>query len=192
MIISIEKNQKRLAYRILSAFVAFVFMFSMVVPPSSAQMIPQMFSLPSVGTMITMTPEYVPAVIKGLTLYPDHPLMFDFIIDTGDSNLTGDALEDESTKLIKYFLAALTVPENDMWVNLSPYEGNRIIPESFGVTEMGRDLLGQDYLLKQLTASLMYPEDALGSEFWERVYEKAEARFGTRDIPMNTFNKIWN
>ena len=191
MIISIEKNQKRLAYRILSAFVAFVFMFSMVVPPSSAQMIPQMFSLPSVGTMITMTPEYVPAVIKGLTLYPDNPLMFDFIIDTGDSNLTGDALEDESTKLIKYFLAALTVPENDMWVNLSPYEGNRIIPESFGVTEMGRDLLGQDYLLKQLTASLMYPEDALGSEFWERVYEKAEARFGTRDIPMNTFNKIW-
>ncbi|MBU4333720.1 MAG: UTP--glucose-1-phosphate uridylyltransferase [Candidatus Omnitrophica bacterium] len=191
MIISLEKNQKSLSYRILSAFIAFVFMFSMVVPPSSAQMIPQMFSLPAVGTMITMTPEYMPAIIKGLTLYPDNPLMFDFIIDTGDSNLTGEALEDESTKLIKYFLASLTVPDNDQWVNLSPYEGNRIIPEGFGVTEMGRDLLAQDYLLKQLTASLMFPEKDLGSEFWERVYEKAEAQFGTRDIPMNTFNKIW-
>lgn len=191
MIISLEKNQRSLSYRILSAFIAFTFMFSMVVPPASAQVISQMFSLPAVGTMITMTPEYMPAVIKGLTLYPDNPLMFDFIIDTGDSNLTGEALEDESTKLIKYFLASLTVPDNDQWVNLSPYEGNRIIPESFGVTEMGRDLLAQDYLLKQLTASLMFPEKDLGSEFWERVYEKAEAQFGTRDIPMNTFNKIW-
>ena len=41
----------------------------------------------------------------------------------------------------------------------------------FGQTEMGRDLLAQDYMLKQLTASLMYPEKELGQEFWNRVYE---------------------
>lgn len=134
MIISIEKNQKSLSYRILSAFIAFVFMFSMVVPPSFAQLMPQMLNLPAVGTMVTVTPAYMPAVIKGLTIYPDNPLMFDFIIDTGDSNLTGDAFEDESIKLIKYFLASLTTPEDDQCVNLSPYEGNRIIPEGFGVT----------------------------------------------------------
>jgi len=38
---------------------------------------------------------------------------------------------------------------------------------------------------------LMYPEDELGSEFWSRVYEKANKLYGTTDIPMNTFNKIW-
>ena len=31
--------------------------------------------------------------------------------------------------------------------------------KSFGLTEMGRDLLAEDYMLKQITASLIYPED---------------------------------
>ena len=82
-------------------------------------------------------------------------------------------------------------PSEDLWVNLSPYEKDRIIPNAFGQTEMGRDLLAQDYILKQLTASLMYPEDDLGKEFWERVHAKAYEQYGTTDIPMNTFNKVW-
>ena len=60
-------------------------------------------------------------------------------------------LREQSTRLIKYFLASLTVPENDLWVNLSPYEKNRIVPQAFGQTEMGRDLLAEDYMLKQIT-----------------------------------------
>src|SRR5262249_36750514 len=97
----------------------------------------------------------------------------------------------ESTKLIKYFLAALTIPEKDLWVNLSPYEKDRIVPENFGQTEMGRDLLAQDYLLKQITASMIYPEDETGKLFWSRVYAEAAHRFGTTKIPVNTFNKVW-
>ncbi len=78
-----------------------------------------------------------------------------------------------------------------MIINLSPYESDRIIPQAFGITEMGRDLLAQDYLLKQLTSSLMYPEDELGEEFWERVHEEAYEQYGVTDIPVNTFNKVW-
>ncbi len=78
-----------------------------------------------------------------------------------------------------------------MIINLSPYEADRIISGNFGDTEMGRDLLAQDYLLKQLTSSLMHPENELGGEFWDRVYERAYEKFGSTDIPMNTFNKIW-
>ena len=100
-------------------------------------------------------------------------------------------LEAEATRLAKYFLAALTVPQEDLWVNLSPYERDRIIPEQLGYTDMGRDLLAQDYILKQLTASLMYPEDELGQKFWDRVYTKAQELYGTTDIPFNTFNKVW-
>ena len=77
------------------------------------------------------------------------------------------------SKLIKYFLASLTIPEKDLWVNLSPYEKDRIIPQSFGLTEMGRDLLAEDYMLKQITASLIYPEDEIGKKFWKRIYEEA-------------------
>ncbi|MBF0122582.1 MAG: hypothetical protein HQL21_04120, partial [Candidatus Omnitrophica bacterium] len=94
-------------------------------------------------------------------------------------------------RLIKYFLASITVPEKDLWVNLSPYEKDRIIPDAFGVTEMGRDLLAQDYMLKQITASVIYPEGETGKAFWAKVYAEAEKRYGTTDIPVDTFNKVW-
>ncbi len=112
-------------------------------------------------------------------------------MDKGDSRLGNDQLKDESTKLIKYFLASLTIPEKDLWVNLSPYEKDRIIPTSFGLTGMGRDLLAEDYMLKQITASLIYPEGEVGKKFWKRIYEEAAKKFGTTNIPVNTFNKVW-
>jgi len=56
---------------------------------------------------------------------------------------------------------------------------------------MGRDLLAQDYMLKQITASLIYPQDNLGKKFWDRVYSQAQEQYGTSNIPVNTFNKVW-
>ncbi|MBZ0165715.1 MAG: NUDIX domain-containing protein, partial [Candidatus Omnitrophica bacterium] len=160
------------------------------VPVPSAQAASAL-SLPAPGTMIQLSAAREPALIKGITVYPDHPLKFNFIVDRGDAGLDTDVRDSEYHRLVKYFLAALTVPEEDLWVNLSPYERERMSPDIFSQTEMGRDLLAQDYLLKQLTASLLYPEDELGERFWQRVYQKAQAIFGTTDIPVNTFNKVW-
>jgi hypothetical protein len=56
---------------------------------------------------------------------------------------------------------------------------------------MGRDLLAEDYMLKQITASLIYPEDEIGKKFWKRIYEESAKRYGTTNIPVNTFNKVW-
>ena len=148
-------------------------------------------NLPVPGTMVMPTREFHPVIIKGITINPKDPLQFDFLVGTGEDNIQGQALQEESKRLIKYFLASLTVPEEEMWVNLSPYEKDRIIPESFGQTEMGRDLLSQDYMLKQLMSSLMYPENELGDEFWSRVYKKAYEKYGKTDIPMDTYNKVW-
>ena len=106
-------------------------------------------------------------------------------------SLTDAQKKEEYTKLTKYFLASLAIPDDDQWVNLSPYEKDRIIKDDFGKTEMGRDLLAQDYLLKQITASLIYPEDNLGKKFWDRVYAQAQKQYGTTNIPVNTFNKVW-
>ncbi len=63
---------------------------------------------------------FFPAIITGMTIHPENPLQFDFILDTGDDHLQGEALKKESKKLINYFMATLTVPEGEMWVNLSP------------------------------------------------------------------------
>ena len=152
-----------------------------------------MIRLPEPGAMVTSSQEFTPVLLKGVKIHPENPLKFDFILDTGHSGLEieSESLSQESVKLIKYFLASLTVPARDLWVNLSPYEKDKIIPEKFGETEMGRDLLAQDYLLKQLTASLINPDERLGEEFWDRVYRKAYQEYGTTEIPINTFNKVW-
>ncbi len=178
-----------LYYRILCGFIVYTFSSSIVLPSHvTAQVV---LNLPAPGTMVTTSPAFTPALINGITIHPENPLEFDFIVGTGDEKLSGKAFEEESIRLIKYFLAALTVPEDEMWVNLSPHEKDRIIPSGFGTTEMGRDLLAQDYILKQLTASLMYPEKELGSAFWKNIYQKAKEQYGTTQIPFNTFNKVW-
>src|SRR3989338_2618822 len=194
MISDIQKRRSSLTYRVLCAFIAFAFAFSVIAPPSPvfAQAVPlSILNLPLPGTMVPLSAPYMPTLVRGIIIHPDNPLKFDFLVSPGDDNLTGTAFREESRRLIKYFLAGLTVPDQELWVNLSPYEKNRVISDKFGQTEMGRDMLAQDYILKQLSASLMYPENELGKKFWDRVYKKAYERYGTTEIPMNTFSKIW-
>ncbi|MFH0753685.1 MAG: hypothetical protein V2A70_03890 [Candidatus Omnitrophota bacterium] len=185
--------------RIISSLLLMPFLMGTAMPAALASQMPWM---PQPGAMVISSPVYMPAMIKGLKIHQDNPLLFDFIIDTGNSGLSvGDSrnnpeagdekLRNESRKLIKYFLAALTIKEDNLWVNLSPYEKDRMIPEDLGKTELGRDMLAQDYVLKQLTASMIYPEKDLGKAFWGRVYAQALERYGTSDIPIDTFNKVW-
>ncbi len=147
--------------------------------------------LPVPGAMVSLSPAYEPVMIKGLTVHKDNPFLFDFIVDVGQDRMSGQPLKQEGEKLIKYFLASLAIPEKDLWVNLSPYEKDRMIPEELSKTDMGRDLLSQDYILKQITASLIYPERKLGKTFWDKVYAKAQEMYGTTRVPVNTFNKVW-
>ncbi|MBF0330725.1 MAG: HEAT repeat domain-containing protein [Candidatus Omnitrophica bacterium] len=158
--------------------------------------------LPEPGSMVALSQAYNPPVLRGIKVFADDPLKFDFILDPGDqgkSSMTNGKIDPKaqaelkeiSSRLIKYFLTTVTVPEEDVWVNLSPYEKDRITAEKFGQTEMGRDLLSQDYLLKQITASLMSPEGEAGKKFWSRVYEEVQKKFGSTEIPTDTFNKVW-
>lgn len=188
-----ERTKFSLFFRTIACVVLLTFFFTFVLSTSivSAQTTSNLPSLPTPGEMVTLSPPFTPPLIKGITIKPDNPLRFDFIVYRGDSEITDKKLEEEGTRLIKYFLASLTIPKRDLWVNLSPYEGERIIAETFGTTEMGRDLLAQDYVLKQITASLTYPEEGLGKKFWDRVYHQAYTLYGTTEIPFNTFNKIW-
>jgi len=147
--------------------------------------------LPQPGTMVNLSSAYVPLMITGLTVHPENPLLMDFIVSTGNSGMNAAQVKQQSDRLIKYFLACLTIPEGNQWVNLSPYEKQRVIPDDLGHTVLGQDMLMQDYLLKQLTASLIYPEKNLGKSFWNKVYTQAREKFGATTIPVNTFNKVW-
>jgi hypothetical protein len=188
----INRRKSGFFYRFLSLLISFSFGLSAVTPPDGhAQTYATLLNLPPPGAMVNLTSGFTPVIVRGITFFPEEPFRFNFIVDSGDTGLRGIDLEGEADKLIKYFLASLTVPQDDMWVNLSPYESDRIIPENFGDTVMGRDLLAQDYILKQLSSSLMHPEEELGKTFWDRAYSKAYENLGTREIQLNTFNKIW-
>jgi len=176
--------------RLLSTWIIISFLSTSIVPLQRANA-DESLGLPNPGTIVNLTSAYEPALLKGLTVHKDNPFLFDFIMDTGHSQLKGDALKKEGDRLVKYFFACLTIPEKDLWVNLSPYEKDRMVPQALGQTAMGKDLLAEDYILKQLTASLIYPEKNLGKEFWNRVYAKARQLYGNTQIPVNTFNKVW-
>lgn len=178
-------RRKKQFLRVLCACTGLIFFITTVLPASAFA------QTPMTNSVIFLSPAFSPALLKGITVHPDNPLMFDFIIQKGDEDLSLDQQKEEYTKLIRYFLASLAIPSDDQWVNLSPYEKDRIISENFARTEMGRDLLEEDYLLKQITASLMYPEKDLGKDFWSKVYAKAHAQFGTTSISVDTFNKVW-
>ncbi len=148
-------------YHILSGFIAFTFSFTSVLPPAYAQLIPQaLLNLPAPGAMVTPSAAFVPVLLKGMTIHPENPLQFDFIIDSGNTDFKEDRIKTESERLVKYFLASMTIPKDDLCVNLSPYESDKIIPDELGKTELGRDMLTQDYILKQLTASYVSGERA--------------------------------
>jgi hypothetical protein len=141
--------------------------------------------------MVGISETFTPILVKGLVVHPDKPLNFEFIVDTGNDATERSVIKEQSERIVRYFLAALTVPEDQLWVNLSPYEKDRIIADELGQTVLGRDMLSQDYVLKQLTASLIYPEAQLGKDFWAKIYKEAEEKFGITDIPVDTFNKVW-
>ncbi|MBF0510874.1 MAG: hypothetical protein HQL13_00945 [Candidatus Omnitrophica bacterium] len=147
--------------------------------------------LPVAGTMVSASPLFQPALMKGVIINENNPFLFDFIVSPGESKTSKEELKREALRMVRYFFASLTLPDKDIWVNLSPYEKDRIIPTALGQTVMGRDLLAQDYLLKQLTASLMYPENSLGKTFWAKIYKQAQELYGSTQIPVNTFNKVW-
>lgn len=160
--------------RLFTSWLVFALFGTNVHPPAYAQ---EVF-LPAPGKLIGLSQPFQPPVLKGIKVDPQNPLKFDFILDPGQNPKSDHG---EIQKLIRYFLAALTTPGEDVWVNLSPYEKDRIVPEAFGLTEMGRDLLAEDYLLKQLAASLVHPDKDLGKKFWT-LAQKHEVK---------TFHKVW-
>ena len=91
MINLIQKRRHSLPIRVVSFFICISFSLSLVVPPQStyAQTV---LGLPQPGVMLPVSPGFTPTLIKGIKVYPDNPLRFDFIVDPGDSNTASVAI----------------------------------------------------------------------------------------------------
>lgn len=74
------------------------------------------FSLPAAGVLVHLSPEFTPAHLQGITIHPDNGLRFDFLIQKGSRVLDSDQKREEYKRLVKYFMASLTIPDEDQWV----------------------------------------------------------------------------
>ncbi len=152
------------------------------------------FGLTSAGLGYAQMPLMTPGIaavtrpqFQGVKIFDQEPFRFEFLMD----HVQQTASRIETHRLIKYFFTALALPEKDLWVNLSPYEPDRILTSEFARTAMGQDLLAQDLVLKKMTTAFLSPDHKVGRAFWDKVYSRLKDRYGTRDIPVEAINKVW-
>src|SRR3989338_2453002 len=96
--------------RAIASLIALAFLLNTILPANAQNIL----SLPTPGIRIGLSPDFTPALLNAVKVDPQNPFRFDFIVDVGDADLRDQALKDESNKLIKYFLASLTTPEDDL------------------------------------------------------------------------------
>lgn len=171
-------SQRGIGYRLFSFSLTAIFCATMLASDifsiQSAEA--AQISLSKPGTILELSASYSEPVLRGLKLDLDNPFNLEFIVDTADK---GNVDKQEASKLVRYFLAGLTTKNDDIWVNLSPYEKNRITSDVLANTDLGKDLLEQDYILKQLSASLTFPETETGKAYW------------ANDLASSDLSKIW-
>src|ERR1700744_19296 len=96
--------KRALSPRAITAFFLIIaFAVNSLTPlPAHAQFVSQ---LPVPGKMVNLSQTFEPALIKGLTVDANDPFRFNFIMAPGQSNLSGQALQREGDRLVKYFFA---------------------------------------------------------------------------------------
>jgi len=176
---------KRTIFKGISLFIGVCFFVQAIFPGFSFS---QELLLPKPTEFVNLSSFYSFPILKGMKFDPINPLKMEFVIDPADQK---EVTKEEASQLIRYFLCGLTIPEEDIWVNLSSYEENRITSPKLAETDLGRDLLAQDYILKQLSSSLVYPESDTGKDYWQKVYREVLKIANTTKVSVNTFNKIW-
>lgn len=127
-------------------------------------------------------------LIRAMEFSPKDPLHLKFYFDKKiNRNLPHKDLQ----RIIKYFLAFLAIPSDKVWVNLSPYEKGKIMPEVLEKLDIGKDLLIQDLLLKQLVSYYISPETDSGKKFWQYITCQIDKSSCSNNSVMGIFNKVW-
>lgn len=144
-------------------------------------------NIPEPTKLLRVSQIYSYPMLRGIRFDKNNPLSLTFLVDGADKNSVDQA---EVTRLVEYFMAAVTIPTKDIWVNLSPFEEDRIVSDTLAKTPLGRDMLAQDYVLKQFVSSLTYPESQIGKKYWKEVYARVDKKLGTKKVPVDTYHKV--
>lgn len=128
-----------------------------------------------------------PVILRAVKTNTDDFNRLEFIFDTGDFASNSEMFKQEAMKSIKYFFAGITLSNDNFWVNLSPYEKDRISTEHLASTDLGDHLLEQDYMLKNKTASFMAPDSETGSVFWGELSQSGYIGLSEK----KDFSKVW-
>jgi hypothetical protein len=97
--------------------------------------------------------------------------------------------EDQSelqTRLGRYLNTFLVISGEYLYVTLNPLDDYCGLPNPLRYTELERDLLAQDIVLKNTTAALIHPETDTGKIFWAE-FDRIAAK-GTR---CETCIRVW-
>jgi len=146
-----------------------------------------LLDVPPSNKVLTLGRVYSYPTVEGIRFDPVRAGVMSFFIDAKNAKDVGS---EEAQRLCEYFFTALAVPTPDLWVNLSPRDDEEFIAKKLDSTALGRDLLSQDYVLKQAFASMTDPRSAVGKEFWEKVYSEMSSRLKTLNVAVNTFRRV--
>ena len=84
-------------------------------------------------------------------------------------------IENATDLSLNSFFIGLTLQKSKFWVNLNPYEEERIIDEDLEKTDMGKIMLEADLQMKKDFCKYENPcESNIGETFWELLDEKSE------------------
>lgn len=84
-------------------------------------------------------------------------------------------IEDATELSLNSFFISLTIPNDKFWVNLNPWEADRIIEKDLEETDVGRIMLEADLQMKKDFCKYKNPcESEIGEEYWKLLDEKGE------------------
>lgn len=120
---------------------------------------------------------------------------FELLLDKGDfvgaQRAVPVTIEQETKKLMQYFLIGVSLPNESFWVNLRPDAENNIIDNELAKTDVGKVLLDADLQLKKDTAQFTSPQTKEGRAYWDKLYKKAQELFGYENITIPTLTRPW-
>jgi len=83
--------------------------------------------------------------------------------------------EEAEALALQWFLIGLSLPDDRFWVNLNPWEADRIIDEDLGRTDLGRIMLEADFQMKKDFCKYQNPcESDAGERYWNMLEGKRE------------------
>ena len=84
-------------------------------------------------------------------------------------------IEDATELSLNSFFISLTIPNDKFWVNLNPWEADRIIEEDLEGTDVGKIMLEADFQMKKDFCKYEDPcTSEIGETYWMLLNEKKE------------------